>query len=154
MKIFKLLALLALLALLLVPAAVFGQEQAAPEHGVVEFGFRGVTGTVYGRTDRSAVPFSNAFHPNLSDSALNTYYDYPNAFYIPKATVQLDSLFGSRHYLNFQSSSNGFAFADGGSLSRDQRIIVTLGEYGRYKAQFRYDQTPHIFSGTTRTLLT
>ena len=53
MKSFKLIALCTLLALLLVPAVLTAQEPAAPERGVFEFGFRGVTGEVYGRTDRA-----------------------------------------------------------------------------------------------------
>ena len=153
MKIFKLFALCALLALLLVPAAVMAQEPAAPEHGVVEFGFRGVTGSVYGRTNPGDVPFSNNFRPDLMNSPLNTYYDYRNAFYIPKFNAQLDGIFGSTSYLRVQSTSNGLAF-DGGTLGRDQSILVTLGQYGHYKAQFRFDETPHIFNGTTRTLYT
>ncbi|HET7185868.1 MAG TPA: MtrB/PioB family outer membrane beta-barrel protein, partial [Terriglobales bacterium] len=152
MKTYKLLAISTLLALLLVPAAV-AQEQAAPERGVVEFGFRGVTGEVYGRTfpASTALP-GTSFSPNLSDSPLNVYSDYRNAFYVPKVNVHLDNFLGSNSYLRLQSASNGFAFQDGGSLSRDQSVLVTLGQYGHYKAQFRFDETPHVFSGTTRTL--
>ena len=150
MKLFKLFALCTLLALLLVPAAVMAQEQA-PERGVVEFGFRGVTGTVYGRTNPGDVPFSNNFRPDLLNSGLNTYYDYRNAFYIPKFNYQSDTFLGSTSYLKIQSASNGLAF-EGGTLGRDQTVLVTLGQYGHYKVQFRFDETPHIFSGTTRTL--
>jgi hypothetical protein len=153
MKIFKLFALCALLALLLVPAAVVAQEQA-PERGVVEFGFRGVTGTVYGRTNPGDVPFSNGFRPDVLNSGLNTYYDYRNSFYIPKFNYQTDSFLGSQSYLKIQTASNGFAFQNGGSLSRDMGVLVTLGQYGHYKVQFRFDETPHIFDGTTRTLFT
>ncbi len=151
MKIFKLLALCALLALLLVPAAVSAQEPAAPERGVVEFGFRGVTGTVYGRTNPGDVPFSNGFRPDLLTSPLNTYYDFRNSFYIPKFNYQVDSFLGSQSYLRVQSASNGLAF-EGGTLGRDQSVLVTVGQYGHYKVQFRFDETPHIFAGTTRTL--
>jgi hypothetical protein len=151
MKIFKLFALCTLLALLLVPAAVLAQEQA-PERGVVEFGFRGVTGTVYGRTNPGDVPFSNGFRPDVLNSGLNTYYDYRNAFYIPKFNYQSDSFLGSESYLKIQTASNGLAFQNGGSLNRDMGVLVTLGQYGHYKVQFRFDETPHIFDGTTRTL--
>ncbi|MGZ4818690.1 MAG: MtrB/PioB family outer membrane beta-barrel protein, partial [Terriglobales bacterium] len=153
MKLFKLIALTALLALLLVPAAVYAQEQAAPERGVIEFGFRGVTGTVYGRTD-SGVPFSNNFRPDLVNSALNLYTDNRSGFYIPKVDTHLDSIFGSKSYLRIQSASNGFAFDGGAGLTRDQSVLVSVGQYGLYKLQFRFDETPHIFSGTTRTLYT
>ncbi|MGI9102505.1 MAG: MtrB/PioB family outer membrane beta-barrel protein [Terriglobales bacterium] len=152
MKLSKLLAMTALLALLLVPAAMLAQEQKAPERGVVEFGFRGVTGEVYGRTQAGTLPYSNGFRPELFDSPLNLYSDYRNQFYIPKLDTRVENLFGSQQYLRLQSSSNGFAFSDGASPSRDQSVLLTFGQYGRYKAQFRFDQTPHLFSGTTRTL--
>src|ERR1051326_1882400 len=117
MKMFKLIAICTLLALLLVPAAVWAQEQTAPGgHGVTEFGFRGVTGDVYGRTSAGSVPFSNGFKPNLVNSDLNTYNDYRSSFYIPKINWRTDSLFGSQTYFNFQSKDNGFAFQNGGSL--------------------------------------
>jgi hypothetical protein len=150
---FKLLAICTLLALLLVPAAVFSQEQPAPEHGFIEFGFRGVTGEVYGREGQpGTLPFSNNFRPDLLQSPLNAYSDNRTGFYIPKFDAHVDSVFGSRNYLTVKSASNGFAFEGGGALQRDQTALVTFGQYGHYKIQFRYDQTPHIFSGTTRTL--
>ncbi len=155
MKTSKLFAVCTLLALLLVPAAVWAQEPAAPERGVMEFGFRGVTGEVYGRSflASTTAPGSNLY-PKLLNSPLNAYSDYRNAFYIPKFNVQLDQLFGSNTYIRMQSASNGFAFNGGGSPSRDQSVLVTLGQYGHYKLQFRYDQTPHIFTGTTSTMFT
>ena len=153
MKIFKLFALCALLALLLVPAVVSAQEPAAPERGVVEFGFQGVMGEVYGRTfpASTTVPVS-LLRPDVSNSGLNTYYDYRNSFYIPKFNYQTDSFLGSQSYLKIQAASNGFAFENGGTLGRDMGVLVTLGQYGHYKVQFRFDETPHIFDGTTRTL--
>jgi hypothetical protein len=151
MKIIKLFALCTLLALLLVPSAVFAQEQA-PERGVVEFGFRGVTGSVYGRTNAGSVPFSNGFRPDVLNSALNTYNDYRTSFYVPKFNAHIDNIFGSDSYLKIQSANNGFAFEGGGSLSRDLSALITVGQYGHYKLQFRFDETPHLFSGTTRTL--
>src|SRR5262249_55207144 len=30
--------------------------------------------------------------------------------------------------------------------------LVTFGQYGRFKFQFRYDEIPHVYSNTTRTL--
>ena len=153
MKSSKLLAICVLLALLLVPAAILAQEQKAPELGVIEFGFRGVAGDVYGReAGRPGTPFSNGFRPDLKSSALNTYADFRNAFYIPKFSAHIDNVFGSNSYLTAKSASSGFAFEGGGALQRDLSALVSFGQYGHYKLQFRYDQMPHIFSGTTRTL--
>src|ERR1051326_4422235 len=153
MKLSKLIAIATRLALVLGPAAVWAQEQTAPGgHGVTEFGFRGVTGDVYGRTTAGSVPFSNGFKPDVLNSDLNTYNDYRSSFYIPKINWRTDSLFGSQTYFNFQSKDNGFAFQNGGSLSRNLSALATFGQYGHYKIQFRFDETPHIFSGTTRSL--
>ena len=150
---FKLLAICTLLALLLVPAGVFAQEQAAPEHGVMEFGFRGVAGDVYGRLPgKPGLQFSNGFRPDLLQSPLNSYSDYRTSFYVPKFSVHMDNIFGSNSYLTFKTASSGFAFEGGGALQRDMSALVSLGQYGHYKLQVRYDTMPHIFSGTTRTL--
>ena len=153
MKMFKLITLCTLLALLVVPVAVLAQEQTSPGgHGVTEFGFRGVTGDVYGRTTAGSTPFSNGFKPNVLNSDLNTYNDYRSSFYIPKITYRTDSLFGSQTYFNFQAKNNGLAFENGGSLSRNLSAVATFGQYGHYKIQFRFDETPHIFAGTTRSI--
>src|SRR3569832_308064 len=153
MKSSKLVAITVLLALLLVPAAVYAQEQTAPEHGSIEFGFRGVTGDVYGRQPgQPGTQFSNGFRPNLTNSALNTYSDFRNAFYIPKFSAHIENVFGSNNYLTAKSASSGFAFQDGAALQRDMSALLSFGQYGHYKLQFRYDQMPHIFSGTTRSL--
>jgi len=143
-----------LLALLLVPAAAFSQNQsAAPERGYIEFGFRGITGTVDGRTNLGGVPFSNGFRPNVLSSGINTYRDYRNGFYIPRSSMFMDHFLGTNSYFSFQGASAGLA-SPGSTLTRDQSYLATLGQYGLYKLQFSWDQTPHIFSGTTRSLYT
>ena len=155
MKSSKLVAIVTLLALLLVPAAIFAQEQKAPEHGVIEFGFRGVAGDVYGRqAGKPGTLFTNGFRPDLLQSPLNTYSDYRNSFYIPRFDAHIDNVFGSNNYLTAKSASNGFAFEGGGALQRDLSALISFGQYGHYKLQFRYDTMPHIFSGTTRSLFT
>lgn len=153
MKITRHLMAIAVLALLLVPTAALGQDQNASERGYVEFGFRGITGTVDDRTKPGYVPFSNGFKPDILSSGINTYRDYRNSFYIPNSRVYLDNIFGTKNYFSLQTSSNGLAF-EGNTLIRDQVFLASLGQLGVYKIQFRWDQTPHIFSGTTRTLLT
>lgn len=151
MKTYKLIALLALLALLLVPAATFAQDKPT-ERGVIEFGIRGVTGDVYGRTQAGTVPFSNGFKPDVLNSGLNQYTDNRNSFYVPKFSINMENFLGTNSYFHLKSASNGFAFENGGSLSRDLSALMSIGQYGHYKLQLRFDQTPHIFSGTTRTL--
>jgi MtrB/PioB family decaheme-associated outer membrane protein len=56
-----------------------------------------------------------------------------------------DNPLHSKNYVNIQSQK---------TLYRDQSYLVTFGQYGRFKAQVRYDEIPHIYSSTVRTLFT
>jgi MtrB/PioB family decaheme-associated outer membrane protein len=40
------------------------------------------------------------------------------------------------------------------TLYRDQSYLATFGQYGKYKIQFRYDEIPHTYTDTARTLFT
>lgn len=142
---------LALLALLFVPAVALSQDSGTPKQSFIEFGFRAITGTVDRRTDPGEVPFSNGFRPDILNSGINIYRDYRNGFYVPRASVFVDKFLGSKSYFSLQTVSNGIAFS-GRTMPRDQSLLVTVGRYGLYKLQFRWDQTPHITSGTTRSL--
>src|SRR6266542_83951 len=128
----------ALVALVLVPAAVFAQAELQPALGSVEFGVRHVWGDVYGRPD---LPFS----PDLFTSKLNEYSDLRNDFFIRSFSLRTDDVLGSNKFLSLQSQS---------SLYRNQSYLATLGEYNRFKIQFRFDQIPHIYTNTARTLYT
>jgi MtrB/PioB family decaheme-associated outer membrane protein len=123
-------------------AATFAQEPSAsssePElqRGVAEFGFRTFWGEVYGRPD---LPFQ----PRLKTSKLNEYTDIRNNVYLRDADILFDNLLGSLKYARYQTQS---------SLYRNQSHLGTFGEYGRFKAQFRYDEIPHLFTNTAGTL--
>ena len=126
-----------LLALLLLPAGVVGQEQT-PERGSVEFGVRHFWGDVYGRPD---LPFS----PALGTSKFNEYRDLRNNFFIRRLNIQLDDVLGSKNYLTLQSQR---------AIYKDQSYLVTFGQYGRFKFQVRYDEIPHTYTNTARTIFT
>ncbi len=128
---------LLLVALLLAPAAAFSQEQPA-DRGSIEFGYRHVWGQVYGRPD---LPFQ----PSLETSKFNEYRDLRSGVFIRSFRSNLDDILGSRFYLNLQSQS---------SFYRDQSYLATFGQYGKFKVQFRYNETPHTYTNTTRTLYT
>jgi Putative outer membrane beta-barrel porin, MtrB/PioB len=51
----------------------------------------------------------------------------------------------TKNYVSFQSSK---------AIYRDQSYLASFGQYGRFLVQFRYDEIPHIYSNTTRTLFT
>jgi len=111
-------------------------EEEEPQQGVVEFGGRYIDGEVYGRPD---LPF----RPNPETSKFNEYRDVRNGFFLRRFRMHMDDMFGSKSYLNVQAEK---------AVYRDQSYLVTIGMYGKYKAQFRYDQVPHIYTNTARTL--
>lgn len=126
-----------LLALLFVPAAMQGQEQEQlPERGRVELGARGFWGDVYGRPD---LPFS----PSLKTSKYNEYRDLRDGFFIRRAQLNFEDLLGTKNYFHFQSQK---------AIYRDQSYLATFGQYNKFKLQFRYDEIPHLYSNTARTL--
>ncbi|HEV8525099.1 MAG TPA: MtrB/PioB family outer membrane beta-barrel protein, partial [Terriglobales bacterium] len=131
-------ATLALLTLLLFPSLVFGQEERPADRGSIELGVRHVWGDVYGRPD---LPFQ----PSFETSKFNEYRDLRTGFFVRRFTLTLDDILGSKNYLSAQSRS---------AIYRDQSYLVTFGQYGRYKIQFRYDEIPHIYTNTSRTLYT
>jgi len=130
-------ALLVISALLLFPAGTFSQDKDA-DHGSVEFGVRFATGDVYGRPD---LPFQ----PSLKTSEFNEYQDVRDGFYVRRFDVKFDNVLRSKEYFSLKSQS---------TLYRDQSYLATFGNYGKFKLQFRYDEIPHIYSNTTRTLFT
>ena len=142
MKLMRQPTILVLLALLLVPSLLFSQEQPAPpaqpSHGSVEFGVRHVSGDVYGRPD---LPFS----PDVITSKFNEYGDRRSGFFIRKFYINSDDILGSKNYVTLESQSTFY---------KNQSYLATFGQYGKFKVQFRYDETPHIYTNTARLLYT
>ncbi|MBI3209321.1 MAG: MtrB/PioB family outer membrane beta-barrel protein [Candidatus Solibacter usitatus] len=141
----------ALLPLLLFPTLALCQDEREREKSIIELGVRGITGTVDDRSGLGGVPFSFGFRPDLLSSGINTYRDFRNGIYIPRSSILVERILDTNSYFRLQTASNGIAF-QGSTLSRDQSLLATVGQYGLYKLQFVWDQTPHIFSGTTRSL--
>lgn len=127
------------LALLIAPAVVLGQDGASSpgDRGTVEFGVRHIWGDVYGRPD---LPFS----PDLLTSKFNEYGDLKNNFFIRNFQLNMDDVFGTPNYLRVQTEN---------TLYRDQSYLVTFGQYNRFKLQFRFNEIPHTYTNTARTLL-
>ena len=113
-------------------------ETLQEQRGPIEFGFRTYWGDVYGRPD---LPF----RPALADSKLNEYSDIRRNLYIRRARLYFDDIFGGRNYFSYQTQS---------SFYKNQSHQATIGQYGLYKAQFLYDEIPHIYTNTARTLYT
>src|SRR5579859_154097 len=132
------LAILAVLTLLAFPCRALAQndDDKDADHGSVEFGVRFANGDVYGRPD---LPFQ----PSLKASQFNEYQDVRDGFYVRRLDVKFDNVLHTKNYFALQSQS---------TLYRDQSYLATFGDYGKFKVQFRYDEIPHIYSDTTRTL--
>src|SRR5215813_9120515 len=118
------------------------KEDSSPEllqeqRGPIEVGGRTYWGDVYGRPD---LPF----RPALADSKLNEYSDIRRNLYVRRARLFFDDIFG-RNYFSYQTQSSFF---------KNQSHQATFGQYGLYKAQFVYDEIPHIYTNTARTLYT
>jgi len=117
-------------------------------HGLAEFGLREVTGDVYGRRDLhtgQCLGCGTPFDPRLSISKFNEYRDVRDGFYVPHLDLRSDGIFGSKYYAALQSQK---------TIYHDQSYLATFGEYGKFRLQLRYDEIPHIYSNTTRTLYT
>jgi MtrB/PioB family decaheme-associated outer membrane protein len=126
-----------LLVLLLVPALLLSQDQR-PERGMVELGSRWSWGEVYGRPD---LPFD----PSLKTSKYGEYRDLRDGVFVRRFRLNMDDLVGSKYFLDVQSDK---------AIYRDQSYLATFGQWNRFKVQFRYDEIPHTYSNTTRTLYT
>jgi len=131
------LAILATIALLLTPLFLSGQDQR-PEHGMIEAGGRSSWGDVYGRPD---LPFT----PSLKTSKYEEYRDLRDGFFVRRFRFNRDDLMGSKYYVDLQSDK---------AIYRDQSYLATFGAWNRFKLQLRYDEIPHTYSNTARTLYT
>jgi MtrB/PioB family decaheme-associated outer membrane protein len=146
MKYSKLFSVLAVLALFL-PAGLFAQDKEA-EHGSVDLGVRYSTGEVYGRPDLQTgqcVGCGTPFDPSLKTSKFGEYRDMRDGFYVRHVDLHYDNVLGSNEYVSLKSQR---------TLYRDQSYLATFGQYGKFKIQFRYDEIPHTYSNTARTLFT
>ncbi|MGB4783953.1 MAG: MtrB/PioB family outer membrane beta-barrel protein [Candidatus Acidiferrum sp.] len=147
MRKINLVSALVAFALLALPAGIVGQDKPA-EHGSIEFGVRYAWGDVYGRPDLESgqcLGCGSPFDPTLKTSKFNEYRDLRNGFYVRRVDVRFDDVLHSKNYVTLKSQR---------TLYRDQSYLATFGQYGKFKLQFRYDEIPHTYSNTTRTLFT
>jgi MtrB/PioB family decaheme-associated outer membrane protein len=147
---------LAVLAFLFFPAALLGQDQGEkdkdkeqpPNHGIIDFGVRYAWGDVYGRPDLQTgqcLGCGTPLDPLLKTSKFNEYRDVRNGFYLRRVDVKFEDVLNTKNYVRLQSQR---------TLYHDQSYLGTFGEFGKFKIQFRYDEIPHTYSNTTRTLYT
>lgn len=149
----------AVLAFLLLPTGLSAQEKQekqeqsktedkSVDHGFIDLGVRYAWGEVYGRPDLQSgqcLGCGTPFDPVLKTSKFNEYRDLRNGFYLRRADLRFENVLNTKNYFSVQSQK---------TLYRDQSYLATFGNYGKFRMQFRYDEIPHIYSNTTRTLYT
>ena len=157
MKRFQKLHAVAVLAFLLIPAGLLAQDAEKDKdkdkdsqnaHVDIDFGLRYNWGDVYGRPDLQTgrcLGCGSPFNPNLRTSTFGEYRDQRNGFLVRHADVRLNHVLNSNNYLTFKTER---------TLYRDQDYLASFGQYGKFKLQFRYDEIPHIYTDTARTLYT
>lgn len=115
-----------LLLPLLLPRPTLHAQEGTPPRGEVEIGVRTLAG------DRNSSQF-------------NEYRDLAPGLYIQRADLDLEHLFRTKYFLTFQTRQ---------SWQEDQRFLATLGRYGKFGCDVRWDGTPHDFTNTAATLYT
>jgi MtrB/PioB family decaheme-associated outer membrane protein len=153
----------AAVAILLLSPYLYAEDKPTDDKAtgsnVVEFGVRYSWGDVYGRPDLLLGPTPSGnpavtpgclgcgtpFDPLLRTSKYEEYRDLRNGFFLRRLDATFDNLLGSKNYVTLQSQK---------AIYRDQSYLVTFGQFGKFKLQFRYDEIPHVYSNTTRTLFT
>lgn len=115
-----------LLAFAILPQpAVYAQDDG-PQNGDVEFGVRALAG------DRSSSQF-------------NQYRDIRPGFFIQRSDINLSDLFQKKYFLNCQTRS---------TLRKDSDYRCAIGQYGKFRLEIKWDDTPHAFTNTATTLFT
>jgi Protein of unknown function (DUF3374). len=163
MKFSKPLVLVGFIALFIVPWIVAQEKTEVDEkkqskqdgnttteanHGIVELGIRAVTGDVYGRPDLQTgqcVGCGTPFQPGLRTSKFNEYRDVRDGFYVPRFDLHYDDILGTKYYVSLQSQK---------AIYHDQSYLASFGEHGKFWLQLHYDEIPHTYTNTARTLYT
>ena len=107
---------------LLLAGSAFAQEEA--RRGSIEVGVRVLAG------DRNSSKFEE-------------YRHFPKGFYIQNFRLHLDELFGKSYFFSFQTRE---------TLERDQGYLLRAGRTGKFRFEFRWDQTPHLFTNSAKNL--
>jgi hypothetical protein len=118
------LALIPALALALGP--VLTAQETEQKRAFVEIGFRTLAG------DRDSSQFDR-------------YRDITPGLYIQQASLDLDHLFNSTYYLNFQTRQ---------SWQNDQQFLGRFGKYGKLGCEVSRFGTPHDFTASSVTMYT
>ncbi|MBI3680629.1 MAG: MtrB/PioB family decaheme-associated outer membrane protein [Acidobacteria bacterium] len=96
-------------------------QEEKPARGLVEIGVRQLAG-------------------DHGSSKFNEYHHIPAGFYLQQFEVYFNKLPG-KFFLNAQTRE---------TLEKDQSYRFGLGQEGKYRFEFRWDRTPHVFANGAR----
>src|SRR5262249_42309544 len=82
---------------------------------------------------------------DLAASKRNEYRDIQRNLYVRRARISLTDVLGTNNYVSYETQS---------SFYRNQSHLASFGQYGKFLAQFRYDEIPHTYTNTARSLFT
>ena len=80
---------------------------------------------------------------NRDSSKFEEYRDIPSGAFVRCFRFSADDLFGKNFFIHFQTRE---------SLEKDQTYLLNLGVPGKYQFEFRWDQTPHLFTTSAKSL--
>ena len=110
----------------LLPGTGLHAQSQKPARGFIQFGARGV-------------------FDDSSSSKFREYRHFPNGFYVQRLDWTWDGSKLGTAFFQFQSRE---------SLERDQSNVLSFGRHGKYRFDFRWEQSPHLFAGSAKFLFT
>ena len=113
-----------LVVLGLLPKGVLYAQDERVERGRIEVGIRQIAG-------------------ERSSSKFEEYRQIRRGFFLQSFRLNLDNLAKGRYFFKAQTRE---------TLERDQSYLLSFGRYAKYRFDFRWDQTPHVFTSAARTL--
>lgn len=115
---------LVLLTLVFCSGVVYSQQEE--QRGRVEIGVRQIFGD----------PTSSKFRE---------YRSIPQGLYLQRFELNLNDLLNDRYFFGYQARE---------TLEKDQSHLLSAGYHGKYRFQFRWDETPHVFTSTAKSFFT
>jgi MtrB/PioB family decaheme-associated outer membrane protein len=116
---------------LLLQGILCAQSEGSPA-GVLEVGVRTLAG------DRES-------------SKLDEYRDLRPGLFMRRFNVNLPGLSGGRYFLNCEARN---ILARDSDERRDSDYLCAAGQYGKFRLDFKLNDTPHVFTNTAQTLWT
>lgn len=116
----------ALLVAGLLPGTALRAQSQTPAHGYIQFGARGT-------------------FDGSSSSKFREYRHFPVGLFIQNFRWSSDQLQGRKLFLLIQSRE---------TLERDQSHLLAFGRHGKYRFDFRWEQSPHLFASSAKFLFT